>query len=918
MRQLHAVVLGVDSLLRPEHDGGVRGQTPTMTTAALDYSLEFEAPTRIVPVVLIAGVPLVLVPAGCNPTQTTVTSGSVDSAWWPGAGALVYGIPDPETEGTLYVNPVRDWLDLSTVWSTVEQARPLEGDVRVEALRFDLFDVGDVTAAISAREARVGQYLAADVTDLATTIPVETLAGIPSTGIAHAGREAIIYDATGTMGGVSSIRLVGGLARRGAFGSRASVHRAPRERRPLVTVGPLPRHWQGRRAVLFFAKLSDDGSTLIDPTPVYMGTALAGVRLTSEVTRWQIPLDPITETATRKFSQRTVMLAGIQWLNGTPGPGQPLRVGPFAIGPSYRNGRTFDGPAEFVGIWNRYMIAHPGAGATAVLDVDGRVRLEFAPGFDATLEHVHAAWDTPGVFDSGRTVSSTTWLSTNPLPSTSLALDGRIAVSATDLAQIPTTGAAVLDPSPGRAVYTLTADTATTKGVVATIDAIDAVNNVLTVTAILPPDPNWDRLAYLRREAVTQVSKATPAVVGILARGDHALGALRALVRAVDGLDGGGLEEDSIDWTHLAAQMARIPLGNIPEAREYRATGDDTLLSILVDELRLRGMTMAMRRGRITGVRFADYASTELAVATIDEGDILLDDNDPPAPLPIETTDNTEPLASGITFALPDGGSFAWVDSTALDDFGSGARIETQALRHLLEGFPASTLAVTLQGVAQQLLGVLSEPSRFFRLPLPASFLGLMPGDVVRLTHSQLPDWAGNRGLVGAVAQVFDMERRVFGDTAQALVRVRLSAADVAGYAPEFLVAAGGITMSTITADVSTPFGPTCFADPDSGDVLDGLEVGDHVVLSEYDALTPTADSAYFTITAINRGAHTITLDANPGTTWATLAASAMKVVVRFAGYGDATERQRHGFAYTADPATQVLGGSDPPDRWAA
>lgn len=890
-----------------------------MTTAALDFDDALSAPVKLIPVILVAGVPVVLVPAGTHPTQTAVTSGSVDSAWWPGTGSLSVGIPDTETDGTLYLDPVRDWLDLSAVWSTVEQARPLEGDVRVEALRFDLYDINEAaTAALSARNARLGQFLAGDVTALSTTIPVDLLAGFPAKGIAHIGREAMIYDATGTTDGVHSLRLTGGLARRGAFGSQASTHRAPRSRRPLVTSGAYPRNWQGRRVTLFLAKLSADGTTITDPTPVYMGTAIAGVRLTDSATRWQVPLDPVTETATRKFSQRSVMLSGIQWQNGPFAPGHPLRVGAAFITRTRHNGYAGT-PTEFVTDWNEYAVAVGSIGASLTIDADGRLRLNFTS--DVIDTAIHASWDTPGVLQSGSMPSARVWLSTNAMPSTTLTLDGRIKIGAEDLAQLPAVVSfAVTDPSPGLAQYTLVADTDTTKGVTATIDAIDSVNSIITVTAILPPDPmrNRDMQEYLRRERITQVSKATSATIGVEARGGHALGALRALVRAVDALDGGSLEEDSIDWTHLARQMARIPLGNLPEARDYRTTGDDSLLAILLEELRLRGMYMAMRGGRVTGVRLADFASSERSVAEITEDDIVLDDGDIPEPIMPEVADNTQPLATGITFTFADGGEFAWSDTTSLDDFGPGARIESKALRHLPEGTDAAALAVTLQAVAQQLLGVLGEPSRIFRVTLPASFLGLFAGDIVRLTHSALPDWEGRRGLDRAVCQVFDVERHVFGDEARALVRLRLSAADVAGYAPAFLVAAGGISMATLTADITTGFGPTCFADPESGDVLDGFDVGDHVVVSEYDALTPALDSAYATVTALDRTAHTMVLSSAPGTAWETLAAAAEKVVVRLAAYGDATTRQRRAYAYLADDATQVLGDADAPDRWAA
>lgn len=882
-------------------------------TAEIDFDAAFDAPVKLVPVILVAGVPLVLVPAGIHPTATAVTSGTVDTAWWPGTGSILYGIPDPETEGTLSVDPVRDWLELGTVWSTVEQARPLEGDVRVEAFRFDLHDIDEaVTSAISARDARLGRFLAGDISPTDTVIPVDLLASVPTTGIAHVGREAVVYDQTGTTDGVHSIRLVGGLARRGAFGSKASTHRSPRTRRPIVSIGSQPRWWQGRRVTVFLCTLSPDGTTLYDPTPIYMGTALAGVRLTDKGTRYQVPLDPVTETASRKFSERSVMLTGIQYGNGIHGVGDPLSVYAFSLPASINHGIQYT-PREYIDAWNAYMVANSiPVGAVASLDASGRVRLNFDHDI---VEQIHAAWDTPGIVQSGSTPSARVWLSNKAMPSTSVALDGKVVLGAEDFAQIPTTLSVTVGDATAK--YTLTCDTDSTKGVVAVITAADGPTTTVTLAADVRVD-GARADSVMQREAVVMVTKAAAATIGVEARGPTALSALRALVRAVDALDGGGLEEDSIDWDHLATEMSRIPTGGIPEARVYRTTGEDSLLALLVEEMRLRGMMLAMRLGRVTGVRLADFASTELAVAEIDEGDIILDDSDPPEPIMPEVTDNTQPLATGMTFSLPGGSSFGWVDTTSAGDFGPGARLESTALRHLPEDSDDGAIASTLDAVAQQLLGVLAEPSKIFRVTLPPRFLGLFAGDIVRLSHSALPDWSGRRGLDRAVCQVYDCERSMFGEESRALVRVRLSAADVAGYAPAFLVAAGGITGAVITADITSSFGATCFADPASDDPMDGLEVGDMVVLSEHDALTPAADSSPVAVASIDRALRTMTLASAPAGSWATLAAAAEKVVVRFAAYGDSVTRQVRGYAYVADDATQILGGADAPDRWAA
>ena len=84
---------------------------------------------RVVPVVLIAGVPVVLTPSGVEPT--TVSASVPDALWWPGSGSLTETLPDAST-----FNPVKPLLDAGQTWEIYEQANIIEGDVRVEALTF--------------------------------------------------------------------------------------------------------------------------------------------------------------------------------------------------------------------------------------------------------------------------------------------------------------------------------------------------------------------------------------------------------------------------------------------------------------------------------------------------------------------------------------------------------------------------------------------------------------------------------------------------------------------------------------------------------------------------------------------------------------------------------------------------------------
>ena len=65
-----------------------------MTTARIDWTTALAPGARVVPVILIAGLPAVLTPAGVLPTTVAVSSGTIDPLWWPGTGTLTETLPD--------------------------------------------------------------------------------------------------------------------------------------------------------------------------------------------------------------------------------------------------------------------------------------------------------------------------------------------------------------------------------------------------------------------------------------------------------------------------------------------------------------------------------------------------------------------------------------------------------------------------------------------------------------------------------------------------------------------------------------------------------------------------------------------------------------------------------------------------------
>ena len=137
-------------------------------------------------------------------------------------------------------------------------------------------------------------------------------------------------------------------------------------------------------------------------------------------------------------------------------------------------------------------------------------------------------------------------------------------------------------------------------------------------------------------------------------------------------------------------------------------------------------------------------------------------------------------------------------------------------------------------------LGVLAAPTRVVRIVVGPSFWSLDAGDLVTLTHSELPDLHGNRGLSECMAQV--MEKRMAWGGGQCRVQLALLISDdttIAGYAPSALV--GSISGAVVTLDTTSPWGTNCFGrDTDANGAaytspLQGFAVGMRVQLSQLD-----------------------------------------------------------------------------------
>ncbi len=891
-----------------------------MAISLIPFSSRFAASETLAVCVTVAGVPLVLCPAGLAPTATAVTSGTVDPAWWPGVGALTYDLPAASD-----VSPVRAWLDPGTVWEVFRAVDPLKGDAKVEALTFDVYDpAAAATAVLSGSRARTTTLLSASITSAATSIPLSSTSGVPSSGIAWIGREAVIYDGVG--GG--ALTLTSSPATRGAFGSRSRGHRFDSTQPAVVSFGAWPRFLYGRLATVWLCRVS--GTTLYDPTAIYMGTIGPGVQRSASGTRWQIPIDNVVEVLSRKIAPRTFTFYGIAHLDTTSGLRSPLFagvVGTFlgSTSSTYDDNGWHPDAASFVDDWNTAAASAFADSVRAALS-GGYVSIRTSGVGAGAHSYVAASWDNPPSVDITADGSGVaTWTSRRPFPDTVYHLDGQVPLPAPgDLAKIPAT--LLYTSGAGDARFTLNVErTANADDPLAAIILETGTNGTVDFARVTATANTGTRARD--RQQRTLITERTTATLGVSAEGETA-DALQAAALALDALDG-GLHEDVIDWTSIASAFGSIPLGSLPSARRYLFGDDDTLMLALSHEARLRGMAMCSRWGRLSVYRTAVFASTEETVATILEADILCDDNG--APIEPEVIDSPGPVATSMTFSLPGGTSYQWVDDTARGEFGDGAEVACKALEWTLPGTDLSGVVSSLQAVAQQLLGVLAEPYRVVRVTLGPRFLGLQEGDLVLFTHPRVPTYVGTLGVSAATCQVQEVRTQVMGGKGRASVALRLQDADLAGYAPEALVAAGGLdhASTVVTVDTASAWGATCFSRelrPDGStatSAIDGFAVGQKVRLSQIGTRTPMADES-FAVTAVDAVAGTITLDNVPSLAMAAAAASQYGVLIRFAAWPtiDAASApvrdDQERYLYIADHTAGDLGSGDSPKRWAA
>lgn len=871
-----------------------------MTTDRLSFADEFDdGPLTLVPLVLVAGVPRVFVPEGVHPLTVTWPTSSPDPAWWPSA-TLAFTLPDGST-----LDPVQEVLDTRVPLVVASRVDPVKGDVDARAVAFDLSDVDeDTTALLSARDAFGRTLLAAELAVGDTTVYVDTYEPFDvSGGYAAIGRETVLYTGRGSSGGAHLTSVT-----RGVFGSRARVHLAPREHRPVVAAGI--RHLYGRRCTVWVAKYNPATAALTAPTLWFDGAIGNGTQLVARGTRWHITADPSSTILTAKVPAPVVTIYGIHHFRhstytaeGEPFAFQWLGVD-YALGDgaaSPDNGGWHPRANDFLGALRTLSSGNP-----EIIPGDGTVALivNNTSGSASTLD-VIASWSEPQrvtvTVESGDLF---TWRSSRPFPQVYAHLHGWIAVRGPgEWERLPSVLSYVDGATTAR--WALVAKTDRTERVVAKILERDGTNFNLRLAAVLDVEAEGDKLR------ATQITTRTAASLALVVEADVWWRGVRTALAAIAGQWGADHLDDAVDWDHLAEQVRRhhTPL---PARRRYTFDFEDTFLDVLASEARLNGFVLAHRRGRVTVVRLASFARTEEPPWSIAEGDVVGGEYD--------LKDTADGLIMGLEVEREGKPTVRVLDTTSVSEFGDGAIVKVKATG-LESELPDETFAQGLLELAPYLLGPYAEPYQHVTLTLGPTYYDLEPGDLVSLTHRAIPNQLGSRGLTNAVCQVVDVERRFAGGEATIRATLRLPNDTASGWAPEALVAAGGLTggSAVVTLDVSSGFGASCFA-PDGTDggaswfaaARSGASA--KVVLSQLGALAPIADERF---TVVSTSGNTVTLNAAPSAGMIAAAAGAYGVLLRFDTYDNASGSLQHDFAFIADGAAGTIpAGSSTPYRW--
>lgn len=864
---------------------------------------------RVIPCVLIAGLPVILIPEGV--TLTGWSAGALDAAWWPGSsfgGFSTY---------------LRSWLSLSQSVTWSERAQPVQPEMLdVSSLDIRVSDIGlrsDGTGGLATTlfadvDSIAGTWITADVTTTSTTVAVSSTAGFAASGYLYLGRETMAYTST-----TGTSFAVGSAANRGRFGSPVQYHsfvgnaNAAVSNPQVLSAAP---EIIGRVATVWLLRVSATG-VVTDGMLAFYGVVGTGPMLSEDGESWTLRLDHIIKRLATPLRGETVSVGGYTHLapSGSRGAASTSREVQRSYCPTYdwvMNAAmevrdiftlTRDAAAPDNGGWHAdagsYItdlnIACRSSGAIYSLDGNGRLNIIADVTGNETLV-LGWPWD----FEEEATeqpVSATQYRSAKAFPGAWVPVftASRIYVTASDYALIPATPSSAI----ASVYYALAFDGENDRVNYARITGKDSSGSLywITVDAITRDEASTTDIGVLGAGFV--VTEPSSARIVCYVQSADWISAIQALMESFTTSIAETIV-DAFDFNDMRSVAARYPVGPYGVAREYVVDLTESILDLLTRECRLNGYTLVISNGRISITRIADFAPTEVTSGSISTADLH---SGYPVPSYSRGVDG---IVNAVSFSAPPPLNITVnvVDATSLTAYGPGrAKLEARAPVQIT-GTVVNPAAEYLRLAAQamQVLGPLRYPYELVTLTTPLHKADLGVGDTVTLTLWRVPSQSATRGISLRMAQVMGREHVFYDDgDGRVTYTMRLSPTRLVGWAPAALVDELGISGGDISLDLTT-FGSAGFAPGGTVGGADWFVVGDVVRLVQIGSASPAASTTH-TVTAVSGS--TLTVTPNPNATFVALAAVRLAVMVIAEDWTGATASQQR-YAYLADTSYRL------------
>ncbi len=739
---------------------------------------------------------------------------------------------------------------------------------KIEAESCDISISGSAATTLLGMRPQRLTYLSVTLAVGDTTATVFDTSDWPSSGVFHVGTEAISYSG-------KTATTFTGLAR-GIWGTTAQAHYAADGTGlsyPRVT--EVPESLEGRRVVIYFYGEGDAASG--DGTLVHRGIATTGVRFAKGV--WSFTLDPITRILDGRFGAQYGQPIGIRGIFYPPTA--PLLLvltnvtstatavvkftgfyetdeafaaalttaianaiaSPVSGSWSWSSGSSIIAQHVPAVGWQLVYTVGSGAGSPASVSLAGSVSY-----VDEMIPHATPTWFKADGSTGGRLVYEGTvpaagdvWIMarTSPTP--------RGAVGA-----FPTSDAQPYVDAYAR-WFSIAPSDATADphhvyyagGLVPTTDHValiyaadptdDAPHNTATVEAVNTSSGYLSVFSVLLRLSPrTRIKLGTNIVTGTVEDFRQALIAASPTLSGIGGMPLiTAADILALDLSDLVAS-SDIPLAS---NRVFVGLADLTVGEVVENELVALGCYQRLNNGAIEWLRLRAGTSTDTATWTIDEGDVI---GWPGFERGKNGIVSTVTYKTGWNPAENDwqGGPVTFHDVEAASSNRAAIDIEVAQRSYPAgreEGVLVDALA-TVENVAKiavPLLSLFGTEYDSIQVEVGMRYFGVKFGDVVSLTSSKVPSFAGTLGVSGELCVV--VGHSFDASTGRIAIELLRSGQPVAGYAPGFRIT-GQSNISGNTWDLTVDLASYT----DESTIARWYSPGDAVRVMQGDSTTPT------------------------------------------------------------------------------